>query len=275
MGDYISEYFDAQNTPSISLSVYQCGWQICGKNHSYGPAIRDHFVIHYITKGKGEYFVSGKTYKLKQGDGFLILPLESTSYCADSEDPWEYYWVGFNGSEAKKLLELSGLGNDNFIFSYTKDNRLEKHLSDLYYSSKEYSSREFAMIGYLYLFFSCIITENQIKRPIEEYLKRAVQYIEENYSYHVTVEDIAHYVGVERSYLYRIFINEFGSSVHDYIVNYKLSKAKEMLSAGKLSITEIAYSLSFQSSSHFSKIFKSIVGISPSKYRKAKLNFPL
>ncbi len=51
----------------------------------------------------------GKQYTLAAGDGFVVVPERIVSYAADRNDPWEYCWVGFNGADAKRLMEQTGL----------------------------------------------------------------------------------------------------------------------------------------------------------------------
>ena len=75
---------------SLGLAVYSCGVQRCGAHHSWGPAVRDHYLIHYITSGHGVFTSGGKTYSLSSGDGFLVTPSHVVSYVADEDDPWEY-----------------------------------------------------------------------------------------------------------------------------------------------------------------------------------------
>ena len=64
-------------------------------------------------KGKGEFHFQDKTYPIRAGQGFLITPNLSATYCADAEDPWEYYWVGFNGIEARNMLEKAKLSEED------------------------------------------------------------------------------------------------------------------------------------------------------------------
>lgn len=266
--NYITESYETHKETGVHLTVCQSGWQKCSGKHSFGPAVRDHYVIHYIIEGKGTYYVNGKEYPLRAGDGFLITPGQSTTYAADESDPWEYYWVGFRGVDVVRLLHLCGMDEEHPIFTYRKDDRVHRHLSDLYFASKQYESREYAMVGYLYLFFSCLIPLQSAKnKPREVYLNRSIRYIQENTAYPITVEDIANQVGVERSYLYRIFMEELHCSVHDYVMHCKIERAKEMMSQNQFTLAEIACSLGFSDSSHFSKTFKKIVGESPSRYR--------
>lgn len=71
-----------------TLSVYFCGQEDCGPGHSFGPAMRPHYLLHVISRGKGIYQCGGHTYHLKAGDAFLIRPMDSIYYRADNTEPW-------------------------------------------------------------------------------------------------------------------------------------------------------------------------------------------
>lgn len=89
----------------VSLSVYNVGFQSCDSLYQWGPGIRDHYLIHYIISGKGRYTVNGSVHTLTPGDAFLVYPNTEVIYQADAQDPWEYTWVGFTGSDAATILE--------------------------------------------------------------------------------------------------------------------------------------------------------------------------
>ena len=91
----------------VSLSVYNVGFQKCDALYQWGPGIRDHYLIHYIISGKGTYRVAGQTYHLSGGDTFLVYPNTEVVYCADEQNPWEYAWVGFTGSDASMILKAT------------------------------------------------------------------------------------------------------------------------------------------------------------------------
>ena len=92
--------FSEYQTGTIDLSLSFYGYEECTPNYSFGPAIRDTYVLHYITKGKGQFHYKGKIVDLKAGDFFLLKPDELTFYQADSQDPWAYYWLGITGGRA-------------------------------------------------------------------------------------------------------------------------------------------------------------------------------
>ena len=91
----------------VSLSVYNVGFQSCDSLYQWGPGIRDHYLIHYIISGKGRYTVNGSVHTLTPGDAFLVYPNTEVIYQADAQDPWEYTWVGFTGSDAATILRAT------------------------------------------------------------------------------------------------------------------------------------------------------------------------
>ncbi|MBC8081524.1 MAG: AraC family ligand binding domain-containing protein, partial [Gorillibacterium sp.] len=92
-----------------SLNVYYCGLDQTRPKHSCGPAMRSHFLLTYVLKGKGVFRTEGTTFHLEAGTSFVMFPGVVGYYQADSEDPWEYAWVGFGGEAAKTYVEEIGL----------------------------------------------------------------------------------------------------------------------------------------------------------------------
>ena len=92
------------------LVVYHYGHEKCKKDH-FWTGVRDHYLIHYIISGKGLFVYNDKTYHLKAGQGFISYPDALSYYKADNTEPWEYCWVGFQGSKAQHYLNLLNLSN--------------------------------------------------------------------------------------------------------------------------------------------------------------------
>ena len=99
--------FSEYQTGTIDLSLSFYGYEECTPSYSFGPAIRDTYVLHYITKGQGTFHYKGKIVDLKEGDFFLLKPEELTFYQADSKEPWAYYWLGITGGKAPDYFALS------------------------------------------------------------------------------------------------------------------------------------------------------------------------
>ncbi len=264
--------FTSQYKLSRALNIYYGGLEICAPSHSFGPAIRPHYLLHYILNGKGNYYVKNKCYRLKKGEGFLICPGESTYYKADKEDPWEYCWISFDGYESNTILKNCGLSKDDLIFTDHSEGTFEDNLLSLIYKYETNSYNEFALLGRLYLCFSNIydqVNANK-KNTGESYTEKALDFIYNNFSYDIKISDIAKYIGIDRTYLYKLFIQEHNISPQQYLISFRLNTAIHLLETTKMNITEISYSCGFKDTPTFYKHFKKQFNITPVQYRKSK-----
>ena len=106
-----------------------------------------------------------------------------------------------------------------------------------------------------------------LKKKIEIYFEYAVNYIHSNIFRAIKVSELTRILGITQPYLYRIFINKCGQSPKQYIDNYKLKIARNMLLNSELSIGNIGNSVGFDNPLVFSRFFKKNFGVSPSKFR--------
>ncbi len=264
-------------TSHTDLNLYRCGIEDCKSGHSWGPAIRDHYIIHYILGGKGSFTVGETTYQLGKDDGFLICPGLVVYYEADATDPWSYGWVGFNGFKAPVYLKQAGLDNQNPVFRYEKDHFLKECLISMINTKQLARGKEIRLIGLLYEFLSQLV-EMTDNNPLEkdnrkeEYVRKALEYIRMNYSRKIAISEIAHQIGLDRSYLYSLFQVYVNTSPQDYLIRFRMEKACELLQTTSLSVGSIACSVGYEDPLLFSKVFKKAKGLSPREYRKACLN---
>jgi AraC-like DNA-binding protein len=264
---------------NTDMNFYHCGEHECAAGHSWGPAVRDHYLIHYVVSGKGTFKYKNKTYELGAGNGFLICPDQVAFYQADAEEPWHYYWVGFNGINAQKILHQAGLSSDSPIFYSDDSEFFIKNIEDMADANKFAFEKVLYRMGYLYLFLSKLIeiaskrkTTNYNHSIIEEYVKSAVDYIEKNLFCEMSVNDLSTYIGINRKYLYTIFKKILGQTPMEYIIKTKMNKACEFLANKSLSIAEVSQSVGYNDQFTFSKQFKKTFGSSPSTYRNEYLN---
>ena len=179
--------FKSKSRENLALTVYNSGFQRCESGYSWGPAVRDHYLIHLVVSGKGSYSVSGKTYFLNAGDMFLAAEADLVTYTADSETPWEYCWVGFNGTEARRLLSLTPLNRKNPVIHAQEPERMQRALMDIYRSTGTSVADELKMTGMLYLFLSMLAQrgQNSLLPPMsaaDSYVESACRFIKYNYS---------------------------------------------------------------------------------------------
>ena len=229
---------DFVNDKTGSLYVNCCGCSQTAPLHSFGPASKPHYLIHYVLSGKGHFRFHDKEYRLEAGYGFLIQPNELAFYQADAKDPWSYLWVGFAGSRAEEYLHSMGLSDRHPIFSCDKSEEL-------------YS-----------------IVRDMMEHNTFGIVKKAVSFIQSNYCNPIKVTDVADYVCINRSYLYTLFQNYLGMSPQQFLTTFRITKARELLDSTNYPIESIALSCGYSDALVFTKAFHAMKGMSPSKYRK-------
>lgn len=272
--DYVHSYI-AEDKPLSSLSVYNVGSQKCKPGFQWGPGVRDHYLIHHVLSGKGYFETRGKLYHLKQGDTFLIYPNMEACYRADDEEPWEYTWVGFDGTDAFYLLNHTDFSEESPVLEQAEiSEEIERNIRKVYEAKGGTFCDAVSMTGALYSMIAMLMensaSETRQKNPQTDRVEQAIQYIAEHYSYPITIEDIAGYTGVCRSYLYRMFRKVLKKSPKDYVEEYRIRQACQLLRETDLPITTIAHSVGYEDNLYFSKAFKKSKGRTPSEYRKVK-----
>ena len=262
----------------VDLGLYQFGKEDCEPAHSYGPAIRNHYLFHYILNGKGTLmWQDGKRHEnktvLRAGQGFLISPGQITTYIADDRIPWEYCWLEFDGLRAKEALEITGLSVNHPVYNPVH-REFEAILRDeMLYIVRNKKEAPLHLIGHLYIFIDALTRSVTDYRPTsgkmkDFYIKEALAFIENNYMNEITVEDIAEVSGLNRSYFGKIFKESVGKSPQEFLIHYRMIKAAELLSMTRYSVGEIANAVGYPNQLHFSRAFKGVYGVSPRNWRK-------
>ena len=256
-----------------SLIVNCCGLSRTEPLHSFGPAIKPHYLIHFILSGKGKFSMGGKEYPLEQGYGFLILPEELAFYQADEQEPWTYVWVGFSGVQAAEYIGNMGLSVKQPIFKSERSDELYQIVKDMMEHNTFGMSNDLRRNGQLGIFLSVIaesaaVTEkNEVDRA-NIYVKKAVAFIQSNYCNAIKVTDVADYVCINRSYLYTLFQKSMGMSPQQFLTTFRITKATELLQLTSLPIESIAFSCGYSDPMVFAKAFRQMKKMSPTAYRR-------
>lgn len=109
--------------------------------------------------------------------------------------------------------------------------------------------------------------ENQIPENSTIYIIK--DFIRENYKHdNLSVKDISEHVYLSTSYVCTLFKSETGQTLNQYITEFRMEKAKQLLADPRYKITDISSKIGYTDGNYFSKSFKKIVGLSPSEYRE-------
>ena len=113
---------------------------------------------------------------------------------------------------------------------------------------------------------------NSKKAFINPPLKRAVDYINENYMHRLTLEDVAQHVFLNKTYISQMFMKQLNISFVSYLESVRIFKAQELLQNTNMSVTKIAEETGYASQSYFTKAFKKRVGMAPLQYRTVSIS---
>ncbi len=262
---------------NVDLYLCYCGIEDCSKGHSFGPAVRNEYLIHYILSGKGIYRVGDKTYTVQAGEYFLICPGQTTFYQADEENPWSYMWIGFQGIKAPMYIKYLHLDEkEKLVGKCGQAEYLKSLILQMLEARALTFANELRREGLLYLFLSELTNaaEREVelseedKYPQQIYVEHVLRYIERNYSKEIRVSQLAKEMGLSRSYLSSCFKKQMGETVQDYLMRIRMEKAETLLITESVSIGQIAGEVGYEDQLAFSKVFRKKYGMSPSEYRQ-------
>lgn len=262
------------NTLDSDLYIMDCGIENCVPGKKYGPFFQKGYRIQIILSGQGVFRMNKQSRKLSAGQ-ILILPNGVKWECqADKKNPWQYAWITVDGRNV-----LSCLKNAGFVTSPVRDcnctaDRFVKIIEEILSTTELTLSNELRRNSCLCELLALLVETKTTKREEcqggsqDSYVQSAIQYIHQNYD-HIKVNDIASYIGINRSYLTSIFKSKLKVSPQEYLVNYRLNKGKQLLQMTNQSIQEIALQIGYENPLTFSKMFKNTYGISPRYYRQS------
>lgn len=229
------------------LNPLIAGEHFCPPGHSFGPAVRNYTLLHYVVTGKGTFYARDSVYPVEAGQVFLIRPGEVTTYTADKDDPWHYRWIGFDGSLSEAFSRLPAVFPSEEQFF-----RLDAFSSDP-------GVTEYRLAASLMELYALLFTKETRGNP---HVRRVENYIRAQYMQPIRVESIARELCLDRRYLARLFKAHTGCTLQEFLIRVRLEEAEKHLRSGA-SVKEAAALCGYEDVSNFSKMFKKLYGIPP------------
>ncbi|MBE6608890.1 MAG: AraC family transcriptional regulator [Ruminococcaceae bacterium] len=233
------------------LNPLNCGYENCLPGHT-GLAMRPYYLIHYVESGSGMLYGENGSYKVTRGQVFIIKPYENAHYVADENDPWNYVWIGFGGTMAKKLDTLDSPIAEMPYNAFSMIKNLEARND----------TREEIAAAALFMIFGDLFS-GRSSHP--HYVRRTVDTINSLYMNQISVSGIADNLGLDRRYLSRIFRASMGMSIQEYLIKVRMEHAERLIREN-ISVNLTADLVGYSDCFNFSKMFKKYYGLSPRKY---------
>ena len=240
-----------------------------------GPIIRDCYILQYVREGKGRVNINNNVFDVSAGQMYATFPGAVTTMTADENDPWAKSWICLQGDRVRYYLDLVGVSEENPIFPWKNKKEV---LNYIHFAINELKPRgdEDELNRYICgnEFFKLLLRlndENNSNFSSEQiqsaYIARALQFIEYNFSRPITVDKIAEYVGLNRTYFSTLFKEKMKVTPHRYLIDYKIKKACEFFKNPNSTVTSVGASIGYEPQV-FSRLFKAQTGLTPMQYIK-------
>lgn len=240
------------------INPMQFGYEDCAPSHAFGPAVRSHWLLHYVVSGCGIFRREGAEYRINPGEIFVIPPFLETYYEADSVQPWKYIWVGFScdiqlpKAFENPVIRCAGVG---------------KVFDDMRRCGNMQNGKSAFLASKIWEMLALILEEGKKEN---DYIEKAIHCINAEYMTDISVAQLAERLNLDRCYFSTLFSRQVGLSPSQYLMNLRLEKASELMLQHNQSPSVAAASVGYTDIYNFSKMFKKKYGCSPRQYIRNK-----
>ena len=258
--------FSDHEFPFIKLE--KCSITEFDPSHSDTFSSPKAYSIIVVKDGKGIITCTDKRYTITKNNGILLNQGESAKLKADSIEPFSIIQIQFVGKNAEQIISNIKKRENSPLLNFSNNIKISDSAHDLIIEcSKPYHS-DYSILLAFYDFINSIDDYYAEKKvPTKNvYMTRAVEYIKKNYNKNISVENIANLLGIERSYLSRLFKTYKNKSTQNYIIDYRMYKAKRLFEEEDMNVSQVCAAVGYTNIYCFSRIFKSRVGMPPKEY---------
>ena len=239
--------------------------------------------LYYIAEGRCSVFIGQRTYRLQAGD-FALIPagtLHKTDFTSHGQNT--KYVISFSLNTAKRLdafletdLSATGIRAGKIKAPVQRQEAVLLLVNRMLYEFENQPPLGKSLC--LALLAELLISLQRYRGGEEENdgsedaahgrMREVAAYLCEHAREQITLTDVANHFALSPSHLSRVFHQETGFGVREYLVHYRIRLACDLLLNSGLSVTQIADQCGFSDSNYFGDAFKKATGLSPREYRK-------
>lgn len=268
------------HTPSeacgeVFYSVVRAGHLVAGPAHRI---TRDSYPGHeliYCLKGRGIARLSGRTFNIGPGQLIWVNCHHPHAYWADPANPWELYWLRFDGPHADRICKM--LSPDGVpVFAGLNRALVEKvfrRVFQLMQSSQPDApvwlhAETARLLALLFESRQSSDEASKLEPDLPARLRKPVESMRLYYHRSWPVSQLAALAGMSPSHFFRTFKQWMGTSPHEWLRRQRITQAKRRLIETDDPIKQVALQTGYSDQFFFSKDFKQVTGYTPSEYRR-------
>lgn len=265
-------------TPSDFAKANLIHLQEVGRLEAKRPHVSDRsnlasYLFFIVEKGSGILTYEGNICHLKEGDCAFLDCHKAYSHHT-SRELWTLEWVHFYGPNMgaiyAKYVERGGkpcftCGHAREYSSLIKD-LYEIAASDSYIKDMQIYEKLTALLTLL--MEEGWSAEKGAYNSKKRNLQGVKEYLDEHYSEKIRLDTLSELFYINKFYLTRIFKEQFGMSITEYVLQLRITKAKQLLRFSDKTVEEIAGICGMKDANYFSRMFKKVEGVSPGQFRR-------
>jgi AraC-like DNA-binding protein len=236
--------------------------------------ILDGFALLYISSGRGK-FESKPDFsaRVEPGHAFLLFPEVWHRYAPDLETGWHEHWIGFDGETARRWLRHRFISPKNPVLKINAEDTVLATFSRVMQSMR--ANRPAlqqilagATANLLGLFYSAQQGQPNAEPENSDVIERAIAHIQNEYMRDLNMKLLAQEFGASYSWFRKAFVAHTGLSPHQYLLELRLVRARNLLVETEFSVKEIAMQTGFEDEHYFARLFRQKLNFTPSEWRR-------
>ncbi|MCB7319570.1 AraC family transcriptional regulator [Lacrimispora sp. 210928-DFI.3.58] len=254
------------------LYIQEAGYLKSLKPHLGRRSGLSSYLFLIVLSGSGSITYKGVQHEVSAQDCFLLDCREAYSHISTEQDPWELLWLHFNGEQAPLLYQyvIQKNGHCFRVNNLPAITDAVHELIALNSDVSEYSdlSSSYLITQILTLSVTGCQKHSGSQAGIKEKLYQVLTYINEHFNESITLDTLSGQFYISKYHLAREFKKEYNQTIVQYLLNKRITCAKELLRFTDMNIGEIAQRCGIKDLNYFNKVFRKIEGCTASEYRR-------
>ena len=281
---YQSELLADHFHPKISAYYYKL-WE----SHEMEFHTHKEVEIMYVIDGRCMIDTKQESFLMKKGDFILLDANVAHRLIVDKSNPCRMLNIEFSFAQKERTFpSIKDLAAENKSLAQLLELRYEyvvlKDSNEIYHILKnlvleldQKQSENDLMVEILFAQLLIQIARMVVEEKVNDrdyqqtnvYVKKAIEYLHQNYDCDIQMKDVGKSVNLHPGYLHRIFKQQMGCTIMEYLTSHRIEKAKMLLTDTEIPIIEISQYVGINSRQYFSLLFKRHTNITPIEYRKS------
>ncbi|WP_235848373.1 AraC family transcriptional regulator [Litchfieldia alkalitelluris] len=237
-------------------------------------------IFQYTLGGKGAIRMGEQTYSLKKGEAFLVqLPSDHCYYLPENSSHWEFIYMTLYGQEAIRYFHTVTESHGHILKLPTDARPIRHifHVLERIQTTGIHHAYDASAYAYTFL-MECMQYFEHDQNKVEKLpvaIAKAVNFMEQNYKEDLILSSIVEVSGLSKYHFTRLFHKTVNDTPIKFLTKIRMNHALDLLQNKELSIEEVARHVGYTNANYFTKVFKSVLDVTPSEYRNSQSFMPV